>query len=54
MDIPARLQGRGIPGIADNPNYAPFFEWRDRLYSEVRTKTPPSDPGDGPTPIAID
>lgn len=55
MNIPARLQGRGIPGIADNPDYAPFFEWRDRLYAEVRSNTtPPPSSGNGPTPISID
>ncbi|MGD1938935.1 MAG: glutathione S-transferase family protein [Cyanophyceae cyanobacterium] len=54
LDIPTSVQGRGIPGIADNPAYAPFFEWRDRLYAEVRSITPPSSPGDGPTPITID
>ncbi|MEM9772090.1 MAG: glutathione S-transferase family protein [Cyanobacteria bacterium P01_D01_bin.73] len=56
LNIPANLQGRGIPGIADNPDYAPFFEWRDRLYAEVRSNTPPSDSGSGsgPTPISID
>ncbi len=36
LDIPAGLQGKGVPGLADNPDYAPFFEWRDRLYAQFR------------------
>ncbi|MGF1534867.1 MAG: glutathione S-transferase family protein [Elainellaceae cyanobacterium] len=59
VDIPASLQGRGVPGIADNPAYAPFFDWRDRLYADYRvagpmmTQTPPA-AGDSPTRISID
>ena len=36
VDIPEELQGKGIPGLADNSIYEPFFTWRDRLYSEYR------------------
>ncbi len=36
FDLPLNLQGKGIPGLADNIAYEPFFTWRDRLYSEFR------------------
>lgn len=36
LDIPESLKGRGVPGIADIGTFEPFFEWRDRLYSDVR------------------
>jgi glutathione S-transferase len=36
LDIPAQLKGNGIPGLADNPAYEPFFAWRDRLYADFR------------------
>ncbi|MGB3613851.1 MAG: glutathione S-transferase family protein [Elainellaceae cyanobacterium] len=58
VNIPTSLQGRGVPGIADNPAYAPFFAWRDRLYADYRVagpSVPPSSPsGDSPTRISID
>lgn len=58
VNIPASLQGRGVPGIADNPAYAPFFAWRDRLYDDHRVavpSVPPSPPAGGsPTRISID
>lgn len=56
IDIPSGLRGRGVPGLVDNPDYALFFEWRDRLYREFRrgaAVTPPSS-GNGPTKISID
>lgn len=36
LDIPNQLKGRGIPGLADDLSYAPFFLWRDKLYSDYR------------------
>ncbi|BAQ66033.1 glutathione S-transferase family protein [Geminocystis sp. NIES-3709] len=36
FDLPLDLEGKGIPGIADNSAYEPFFTWRDRLYAEYR------------------
>ncbi|MGB3495767.1 MAG: glutathione S-transferase family protein [Elainellaceae cyanobacterium] len=58
LDIPEGLKGKGVPGLADNPVYERFFEWRDRLYADIR-KASVSSPGDGatgsaPTPIQID
>lgn len=36
LDLPPSLKGKGIPGIADNPDYANFFMWRDRIYRQFR------------------
>lgn len=57
---PAGLRGRGIPGIADNPAYARFFEWRDQFYTDFRTPLtgvaagPAGGSASGPTTISID
>lgn len=59
IDLPEGICGKGVPGLADVPEYQPFFDWRDHLYSEFRAvrNTPTSvstnTPG-GPTPISID
>lgn len=29
------LAGRGVPGLADHPELAPLFAWRDRLMAEL-------------------
>jgi glutathione S-transferase len=43
FNLPPELQGKGIPGLADNSAYEAFFTWRDRLYSQYRqTTTPPN------------
>jgi glutathione S-transferase len=36
LHIPPELKGKGIPGLADNSAYEPFFTWRDRLYADYR------------------
>ncbi|NJN20310.1 MAG: glutathione S-transferase [Leptolyngbya sp. RL_3_1] len=36
VNLPAGLCDRGIPGLADDVNYQPFFDWRDRLYKDYR------------------
>lgn len=56
LDLPEELQGKGIPGLADNSAYSPFFEWRDRLYAEFRRPLLPKNPpaGDSPTSIEIE
>lgn len=56
LDLPASLRGKGVPGLADNPVYAPFFEWRDRIYAQFRnplTGGSTTTPG-APTSIQID
>jgi glutathione S-transferase len=57
LNLPPELQGKGIPGLADNSAYEGFFVWRDRLYSQYRqTITPGSStpPIDSPTSIQIE
>ncbi|MFW6359972.1 MAG: glutathione S-transferase family protein [Chroococcales cyanobacterium] len=56
LDIPAELKGKGIPGLADNMTYEPFFTWRDRIYAEFRKPLIPNGfPTDSPpTSIQID
>lgn len=55
LDIPAGICGKGVPGLADNPDYQPFFDWRDRLYAQFRKPlvgTPPT--ASAPTSIQIE
>jgi glutathione S-transferase len=56
LDIPEALQGKGIPGLADNSNYDRFFTWRDRLYADYRkySSNANSSTGSSPTSIEID
>ncbi|MBV8887761.1 MAG: glutathione S-transferase family protein [Chroococcidiopsidaceae cyanobacterium CP_BM_RX_35] len=42
LNLPATLRGKGVPGLADNVVYEPFFTWRDRLYAEYRQPLVPS------------
>jgi glutathione S-transferase len=58
-DVAINLEGIGIPGIADNPDYEFFFNWRDNLYSEYRQTINKSDNGNNnsnnqPMTIEID
>lgn len=36
LDLPASIAGKGVPSLADNPDYAAFFAWRDRIYTQFR------------------
>ncbi len=55
LDLPVNLRGKGVPELADNPLYEPFFTWRDRLYSQYRTPLIISTTTDSaPTSIQID
>lgn len=59
VDLPEGICGKGVPGLADVPEYQPLFEWRDRLYNEFRAVRDGAAPGStsassGPTPISID
>ena len=56
LDLPASVKGKGVPGLADNLAYQPFFTWRDRLYSQYRKLTPGAVniTGSAPTAISID
>lgn len=54
LDLPEQLQGKGVPGLADNSAYDRFFEWRDRLYREFRRPLLPKDPPSGSSPTSIE
>jgi glutathione S-transferase len=57
LDLPATLRGKGVPELADNPAYEPFFTWRDRLYAQFRKpliNSTGSAGGSAPTSIQID
>ncbi|MDJ0723777.1 MAG: glutathione S-transferase family protein [Prochloraceae cyanobacterium] len=55
LDLPEALKGKGIPGLADNSAYEPFFTWRDRIYAEHRkTKFPGDRDNSSPTTINIE
>lgn len=55
LDLPSTLKGKGVPGIADIGTFAPFFDWRDRLYADFRkSSTSPTGSASGPTSIDID
>lgn len=55
VDLPAGICEKGVPGLADDLSYQPFFDWRDRLYADyrkVRGGTPAG--STGPTSINIE
>ncbi|MFK0734890.1 MAG: glutathione S-transferase family protein [Gloeotrichia echinulata GP01] len=55
LDLPETIRGKGVPILADNPDYAPFFTWRDRLYAQFRKPLiGTSSSGSAPTSIQID
>ncbi|ARV57354.1 glutathione S-transferase [Nostocales cyanobacterium HT-58-2] len=57
LDLPVTLRGKGVPGLADNPVYEPFFAWRDRLYAQFRrplTSFTTTGTGNAPTSIQIE
>ena len=57
VDLPVGIGGKGVPGLADAPEFKPFWEWRDRLYQDFRKpRTGPtaSAPASGPVSIGIE
>ncbi|MEB3182463.1 MAG: glutathione S-transferase family protein [Nostocaceae cyanobacterium] len=54
LDLPPSIAGKGVPGLADNPLYEPFFSWRDRLYTQYRQPLTGSTSGSAPTSINIE
>lgn len=55
VDLPEGICDKGVPGLADDISFQPFFDWRDRLYADYRQTregAPASDTG--PTAINID
>jgi glutathione S-transferase len=53
LNIPENLRGKGVPGFADNPEYATFFQWRDRFYTDYRRPLYASSPS-SPNSIEIE
>lgn len=55
INLPESLCDQGVPGLADVPEYAPFWAWRDRLYADYRQvcSEPPND-ASGPVKIGIE
>ena len=54
LDIPDLLKGKGIPGLADNITFEPFFTWRDRLYADFRMGSSVSPAAGTGAPTSID
>jgi glutathione S-transferase len=56
LDLPESLRGKGLPILADNPDYDAFFAWRDRIYAQFRKPllSKPPAAGSAPTSIQID
>ncbi len=54
LDIPTPLKGKGVSGIADIGIFEPFFDWRDRLYTDFRKTTLSTSSSGSPTSIQID
>jgi glutathione S-transferase len=54
IDLPPTLAGKGVPGLADNPVYEPFFSWRDRIYTQYRQPLSGATSGSAPTSINIE
>ena len=56
LDLPENIKGKGVPGLADNPAYQPFFDWRDKLYAQFRKPIigSPSNSPSAPTSIQIE
>ena len=55
VDLPEGICDKGVPGLADDINYQPFFDWRDRLYAEYRkVREGAASGGSGPTAINIE
>ncbi|MEM9161821.1 MAG: glutathione S-transferase family protein [Cyanobacteria bacterium P01_F01_bin.4] len=57
LDLPEGICGKGVPELADADEFKPFWDWRDRLYTDYRkTRSMGSDSDrlSGPVKIGID
>ncbi|MFN6567557.1 glutathione S-transferase family protein [Dendronalium sp. ChiSLP03b] len=54
LDLPASIRGKGVPALVNNPDYEPFFTWRDRLYAQFRKPLIGTTTGSVPTSIQIE
>ena len=50
INLPESVCGKGLPGLADNPAYRSFFDWRDRLYADYRQLKTSNNPTITPIP----
>ena len=53
LDIPTALKGKGVPGLADNSAYEPFWAWRDRFYTDYRKLSTSTSAADSTSPKSI-
>jgi glutathione S-transferase len=53
LNLPTTLRGKGVPGLADNAVYQPFFSWRDHLYAQYRKPLTASSTTTSSTPTTI-
>jgi glutathione S-transferase len=54
LNIPEAAKGQGVPDIAEVGTFAPFFQWRDKLYADYRQASATAAPPAGGRPTAID
>lgn len=56
VDLPEGLSEKGVPGLADAPDYERFWTWRDRLYADYRQVRSdfPNNSDSGPVNIGIE
>ena len=55
VDLPVGICGKGVPGLADDPAFSPFWSWRDQLYVDFRQQRSMGPTAGAPTtgPVAI-
>jgi glutathione S-transferase len=56
LNLPDAVKGEGVPGVADSPEFEPFWTWRDKFYADFRKASAVVAVGksDRPTSISID
>lgn len=55
VDLPVGICDKGVPGLADVPQFESFWNWRDRLYADYRKlRTGGPTGGTGPVTIGIE
>ncbi|NJM96096.1 MAG: glutathione S-transferase family protein [Phormidesmis sp. RL_2_1] len=62
VDLPMGICDKGVPGLADDPAFSTFWQWREQLYRDFRKQrstrpsagAPVTDGATGPVAIGID